>query len=126
MSVQDKVAEQIKRVPARRWIEYSARFGRDTQDVMTDAVMAIVVVLNEEHRRTHGEADIENLLDLGLSELEAKLQATFADKPGAEGATFPDGAAGGVEVGGVVADGRGAAVRGEPGPDLPVDGDSAV
>lgn len=128
MSLQVKVAELVKQVPARRWLEYSRQFGRDTQDCMTDAVIAMVVVLNEQHRKDYGSPSLEKFLDMGLGELESEIRRVLdaGDEP-TEGATFrADGGAGGGVEGGADADGRRGGVRADEGSAVPGDGDSAV
>lgn len=128
MSLQVKVAQLVKEVPARRWLDYSRQFGRETQDCMTDAVIAMVVVANEQHRNEFGSPSLEKFLDMGLAELEAEIRRVLdVDDEPSEGASFrADGGAGIAEPGGVVADGDGSGVRAHEGSGVSVDGDSAV
>lgn len=130
MSVQEKVREQIKAIPARQWVEYSQRFGKPTQDVMEDAVLAMVVVANEQHRQKFGSPSLEKYLDMGLLDLVAELENVLgeemSDAEAESGeAIFPVGDEGAVVAGGVAADvGRGD-LRADEGPDLPSDGGPA-
>jgi len=133
MGFQDQVADHVKRVPARRWLDYAKYFGRDTQECMTDAVLTMVIVANEIDRKTQGlpwnapaGATLDRYLDMGLEALQEAIEKLLPEDTGAEGATFREGASGGQLDSGLDADGPGAGVRAEPGSDLQRDGDSAV
>lgn len=134
MSLSEVVQEQVKRVPARRWIDYATTFGKTTQDCMEDAIIAMIIVATELDRSAQGlpwnapAAEIFNrYMDMGLTDLELALSAFAPDEePAVEGATFPAGGEGGEEHGGVVADGGREGLRAEPGADVPGGGDSAV
>lgn len=131
MSLKETVKTTIAKVPARRWLDYSTKFGRDTQDVMTDAVLATVVTANELHLAKFGSQSLEHFLDLSLEALSDVILEltgeTTDDEAALEGADFRSAGGDVVAPGaGGTAAGLGEGVRAEPGPDLPGDGDSAL
>lgn len=135
MSFHTQIADQVKRVPARRWIEYARIFGQPSQDCMTDAVLALLVVCNELDRQRQGlpwnapaTATLDRYMDMSLDDLEATLRGFLPDAADelSEGAAFrADGSAGSEPAGGVVADGRGTGAGTDAGADLSGDGDPA-
>ena len=129
MDIQTEIQDRVKRVPARRWLDYSRKFGQPSHDCMTDAVIAMVVVANEQHLRDHGRQDLERLLDMGVEELEqALISALGGDEPVSEDdAPFPSAPDAVGSVGGSVdADGAGAGIRADAGTTVSIDGNPAV
>jgi len=130
-TVAERVQQLIRKVPNRQWLSYSRTFGMPSQDCMTDAVVAMVIVAAEQHRTQHGSVNIEKYLDMDLQTISDHLEDVLGmkhdqDEDDTVSATFPDDPPRGDVGGGVDAPGDRGGVPAGAGPALPVDGPATV